>query len=310
MSPPTLTLLNPPLFSATLGQRWAARGDRIVLPVKGRVETLLHLFDMTHAPTRDPPVAALTRLVDHPADAPTGYWLRADPVHLRADRDRVWLFAGAALDIFPQEATTLSAALTAHFQAQGWRCDAPHPERWYLHLPDDPGLRCHDLPDVVGRSIGDYLPRPLTPAAQHWATWLTEAQMLLHHHPVNSARAARGAPAVNALWLWGGGVLPPAPIARWAQVWSDDALCAGLCKLTDTPHGPASRMVVSNLMPGATLLVSDEDISLPPLQAALQRGHLSALTILDAQGYAYRNTRRTLWRFWRRHESPQEAGRG
>ena len=34
---------------------------------------------------------------------------------------------------------------------------------------------------------------------------MTELQMLLHEHPVNEARAARGVPTVNAVWLWGGG---------------------------------------------------------------------------------------------------------
>ena len=37
---------------------------------------------------------------------------------------------------------------------------------------------------------------------------LNELQMLLHEHPVNQAREARGELPVNSLWLWGGGSLP------------------------------------------------------------------------------------------------------
>ena len=34
---------------------------------------------------------------------------------------------------------------------------------------------------------------------------VNELQMLLHEHPVNERRAARGLPAVNSVWLWGAG---------------------------------------------------------------------------------------------------------
>ena len=37
---------------------------------------------------------------------------------------------------------------------------------------------------------------------------MNEAQMILHTHPVNAEREARGMPAVNSVWLWGGGTLP------------------------------------------------------------------------------------------------------
>jgi hypothetical protein len=33
-------------------------------------------------------------------------------------------------------------------------------------------------------------------------------QVILHQHPVNAERRARGLPPVNSLWLWGGGPLP------------------------------------------------------------------------------------------------------
>ena len=36
---------------------------------------------------------------------------------------------------------------------------------------------------------------------------MTEMQMLLHEHPVNTQRQARGLPAINAIWIHGEGIL-------------------------------------------------------------------------------------------------------
>ena len=51
--------------------------------------------------------------------------------------------------------------------------------------------------------------------------------MLLHAHPVNEAREARGEPAVNSLWLWGAGPrAAPGRRARGARSPRDDPLGA------------------------------------------------------------------------------------
>jgi hypothetical protein len=47
--------------------------------------------------------------------------------------------------------------------------------------------------------------------------------MLLHTHPINDAREARGALPVNSFWLSGTGVLPPA-LGNTAEPTVDDRL--------------------------------------------------------------------------------------
>ena len=45
-----------------------------------------------------------------------------------------------------------------------------------------------------------------------WQRIATEAQMLLHAHPLNQARAEHGELPINSLWFWGGGrAIPLAP---------------------------------------------------------------------------------------------------
>ncbi len=52
--------------------------------------------------------------------------------------------------------------------------------------------------------------------------------MFLHGHPINEKRQSAGKPAVNSLWLWGGGSLPTPQPATWSAVWTDNPLARGL----------------------------------------------------------------------------------
>ena len=55
--------------------------------------------------------------------------------------------------------------------------------------------------------------------------------MLLHSHPVNEARQARGEPAVNSLWLWGGGRMPGEARGPWRSVAAADPSALGLARV-------------------------------------------------------------------------------
>jgi len=59
------------------------------------------------------------------------------------------------------------------------------------------------LDRVIGRPIDPWLPERL--AGQQLRRLQSEVQMLLHTHPLNDAREARGALPVNSFWLSGTG---------------------------------------------------------------------------------------------------------
>ena len=65
--------------------------------------------------------------------------------------------------------------------------------------------------------------------------WVNEIQMLLHEHPINAAREARGALAVNSLWLWGAGQLVQPRMQASASVWTEDPLLRGLARASGLP---------------------------------------------------------------------------
>jgi hypothetical protein len=202
-----------------------ARSDRIALAAQGYEAWLCEAFGI--ARQSDWPVAPLTRQLDG-GDAASGFWLRADPVHLRATRDGVVLLDASVLAVQPHEAEALVAALNLHIANDAQQFFAPHPGRWYLRLAEPAQITTHPLLDAIGRDVKPLL--PAGPQALHWHRMINEIQMLLHAHPINDTREQRGAPAINSIWLWGGGVLPEAAPGPFDVVWSGDALARALAQ--------------------------------------------------------------------------------
>lgn len=219
-------------------ERLLSRSDSATLPGQGFEAWLCQTFGV--APQPDWPVAALTLAVDRGGDSDGGYWLRADPVHLRATRDHVLLSDASVLSMRPEEADTLVAALNAYFADDTRQFFALHPQRWYLRLNAHPQIATRTLLEAIGKDIHPLL--PAGPQALFWHRMGNEIQMLLHAHTVNEARAERGEPTINSVWLWGGGHLPSTSTGGFHGVWSRDALALGLALnagLRTAPTGDA-----------------------------------------------------------------------
>ncbi len=155
--------------------------------------------------------AALSYLSDS-GRAPVGVCFRLDPVHLKVDRDHARLVSGENLPLEGYEAEALIDCFNQHFSEDGLKLECFHPQRWYLCLPENPGIECRDLDEVAGRSVEPFAPTGSW--ARQWQSWLTEAQMLFFAHSVNEQRDVRGLLAVNSLWLWGGDCLPSTTLSE------------------------------------------------------------------------------------------------
>lgn len=232
---------------------------------------------------QDDPVAPCAAGGDGLA-AEQGYWLCAAPVYFHLARDRMLLEA-ALPDVTTDEAGAIIASLNAHFPEMQFF--APHPQRWYVRLPDALRMTTTPLEDAIGQEVSRVFPSG--DDARQWAVRLNELQMLLHQHPVNEARDAAGKLPVNSLWLWGGGVKQPMAEHPYAHVWGDGALLAGL----GVHSLPATADVVLDSMTGRALLVLDiaelgwkglEQQWLAPLEQALKRGRLAQLNLHIAHG--------------------------
>ena len=74
---------------------------------------------------------------------------------------------------------------------------------------------------VLGKSVNPYIEQSRDNLA--WYRLVNEMQMFLHQHAVNRERAARGRPAINSLWFWGGG-RAAATVDTSLRWYCDDAL--------------------------------------------------------------------------------------
>ena len=195
------------------------------------------LFGCFGVAREDPdwPVAAVTGRLDG-ARADRGWWLRADPVHLRVDMGELALLADEGLRISTAEAQALAAELNGQLDDPGVRIQALTEKRWYVRLDHAPRLATQPTWEVSGSRIGEHLPRG--DDAGRWRARINDVQMILHASPVNRERERRGEPAINSLWLWGGGRTPRVAAGRWQGVWSDQALVAGLAGLAQAASEP------------------------------------------------------------------------
>jgi hypothetical protein len=250
-------------------------------------------------------------------------WTRADPVHMRVMRDRLILVPGHALGVRGDEAATLCEALNEHFAGR-FAVHPVEPLRWCASLAEDVGFEADCPLDAAGRDVD--LALPAARGTPH--RLLNEAQMLLHGHPVNEAREARGEPAINSLWLWGAGRKPRAAQSRFQSVSGSEPLALGLARLAgarvrqvpisatawleQSPEDGRHLVVLDALRAPLALgeaaqyreaLAALERDWFVTLLDALRRGRIGMLTIHvpdGPEGRAYETIRGDLRRFWRR----------
>ena len=247
------------------------------------------------------------------------FWLSADPVHLRVNRDQLILLAPEALAITDTEAVSLCAALNRHFAADDFTFLAPQPHRWYLRTARRARIRTSGLSQAVGHDVDRMLPEGEDRLA--WHRIFNEVQMLLHAHPVNEEREQRGALPINSLWFSGGGTLPQARKSFQAVIGSS-ALARGLSKLAGIPFTAAEQGidaiatddVLIELLDAATASMRLDPTAwkdalevlerrwFAPLADMLKKGGIRRLVIAtaaDGHSFQWSVSRLNLWRWWR-----------
>jgi hypothetical protein len=302
-------------------ERYLSRATRSAdTPSAGGLAALLFDCFGVSGQLPDWPVAAVTRRADGGAEDGR-WWLRADPVHLRASMGDLSLLDGAHLVIGSDEAETLATEINTELDDPDFRLEALAPARWYLGRDRAPRLQTLPPWELGGEAIGEHLPRGED--APWWRARANEVQMILHASPVNRARAARGEPAINSLWLWGGGVTPQVPAGSWQSVCCDEILVVGLADLAGAASAAlpvdAAAWLAAAASPGNHLLVWTaayeaarrfdvdawrsfvarfESGWMTPLLDALARGSVQSLRLRCAAGGDFLLGRGALRRRW------------
>ena len=303
-------------------EKLLGRADRLAAKGRDSIALLFDRFGIEIGRDQDPPSAPFSRLADAPDADPSGFWLHADPVHLRPDRDRLLLFDARHLGLKREEADSLVGLFNGHFAADGLHLEAPATDRWYLCADKPPRMRASALSDVVGRSIERSSLRGED--ASEWMRWLNEAQMLFHHSDVNQRRERAGRPTVSGIWPWGGGSLPASmPASRCDSVLACAPLAVGLARAVGVDAHPIPEMpdAIPAVEPGGRMLlywdtlwpaVLDGDGAawirelsrfekwLGMLTDWLRRGELGELSLFPCDETRLRATRGVMRRFWRR----------
>jgi hypothetical protein len=277
----------------------------------------------------DWPVAPITLQSDSEdrIKAANDYWIRADPVHLRIERDQIVLADSRVFPISPEEAHQLTSLLSQHFSANGLEMAflPLRPDRWYVRLGKTPPAQTHLLSEVIGRGINEQLPYGSNNTI--WRGFFNEVQMVLHEHPLNQSREERGEPSINATWFWGGGIMPESLISPYSHIWSNEVLagCLALASGTGQASLPSNaaiwrqsttsgnHLVVLDSLHGKaqyhdaygwreSLKQLDHDW-FGPLWTMLRQGEVDQVTLTSLENKKARNfivRRSDLRKFWRR----------
>ncbi len=150
-------------------------------------------------------------------------WGLVTPTHWTAGADGVRVIDPQALALDAAESRALFDALHELFERAGWLLAWGAPLRWYAAHELLADLPTASLDRVVGRNVDAWLVRD-DARTRALGRLQNEVQMLLHAHPVNAAREARGALPVNSFWLSGCGVRQP--VEQPAALRVDDRLRA------------------------------------------------------------------------------------
>ncbi|MVW80695.1 hypothetical protein [Bordetella sp. 02P26C-1] len=141
-------------------------------------------------------------------------WL-AELAHLSLGTDQAALLHPDHMDVRAEESDALFAAALPSFEAAGFTATPIAPQRWRLILPADLHPASASPAAVAGQPLRDWWSQDAD--TRPWRRLVNEIQMAWYEHPVNEARALRGAPPVNTLWLYGGA-------AAWPAATSDAAM--------------------------------------------------------------------------------------
>ncbi|HSD53401.1 MAG TPA: regulator [Burkholderiales bacterium] len=309
----------------------AARGDRLpaleALMAKGRrapgCESGLEAWLLERWGVAAAGAAPYALLADGGAPG-DDWWLCAEPCHMRVNLDHLVPTDATLFEVARDEAEALVESLNLHFTASGLTFFPLQPERWYARAVEP--LPSFAPPFAAAR--GRRLANPAGAGETRLDALANEIQMMLHAHAVNDARAARGAVAINAVWLWGGGRLQRPAIRAFARVRAATPLAAGLAFasggavlplpengerwLRTAAHEGVELIVLEQLRAAADYgdaatwaerLAALERDWFAPLLSALRAGRIGMVTLhaIGAGGALdVETTRQDLRYFWRR----------
>lgn len=244
-----------------------------------------------------------------------GFWLRAQPIHFAAGLDRlttVPLRGQARMSVAERE--SLTPTLVDHLQSTGFELHEGVDGEWLLRSEASLQVQTVTPEFAAANPAEDILPRGRE--AGGLRRLMTELQMLLHEHPVNTQRQLRGLPALNAIWVHGEGMLSEVKAMTLPAAYGDDVYLRGIYRLHDQPtqSRPSDAAALLRQISGPTVAVIDvtdadtlETKWLVPLSRALKSGAIAKLTVMF-DSWQVAAGRADMFKLWRRDLQPANWG--
>jgi len=306
-------------------QKWLTRAHREQVDHTNLLQQFCHGLQI-ESTADELPLAALSHYF-YSSEKPA-YVLYIDPVHLKPDRDHLILFGPKSLSLSMLEAKKIRDELVACYQDLAWKIDCCDANNWVLILDQPPQENFNPLSDVIGKSIGDYL--PTGPNRNYWLNINNEIQMLLHNHPTNLEREQQGKLTANSVWFWGGGGLQTLlkkniEPGQDYRVWSDNSCAAGLATFAavDVKELPADINIILNaestfrtekiyldLLNSSSILAESHTQTqqltsfvkmwISPVMEALASKKIEQLRLYDNRGRCFTLNYRQLKHWWKR----------
>jgi hypothetical protein len=237
---------------------------------------------------RSHPSASLTALgLDLEADSK--HWLHAEAIHLAAGLNEVTLvpLRGEAA-LTAAECEALTPVLNEHLVAGGVQIHRTSSNDWLVESSQGWDATTVTAEFALAHEWSEVLPQGAD--AGKLRRLMTELQMLLHEHPVNQRRSAKGVPTANAVWFWGNGRAQKSANDQNAACIAGNAYLQGLCRLhawTCATEVSAQLLIAKCAEIGRVVGIADvssldelESKWLAPVVAALKQGSFDRLRLI------------------------------
>ena len=225
--------IHPDDFPSLPSLNWMlSKGNHHISRSTSASYDLCELFGLIAKEENDLPIAAISRLIDdnQPSE---GVWLRADPVHVRADRDGLILIDNNQFTISQHDALALASDINIILRPYELELEVPGPYRWYLRIKEELKIRTTPVDSIIGRDILPFMPSG--DDCSNLIRLMNDIQMTLHNSDVNKKREQEKMLPINSLWFWGCGALPKNIEHQWSFIASDEILAKGLAMISATP---------------------------------------------------------------------------
>ena len=218
-------------------------------------------------PCLAPELAGLKQSVVEPVRVPLsqrapGQAACLTPVHALVSTDGIRFADPCSVPFSSDDAQVLFQAIAPIYESEGVELTYVSPWNWEVAHSSLAGIALPSLERVLGESVQHWQSsNPLQPL-RLLRRLQSEAQMILHTHPLNQAREDQGLPSINSLWL---GPLKVAdgldfeidwclrePCLQgdahaWAQAWrAFDTRLAPLPAYLNQPHPPVIELAFAH----------------------------------------------------------------